>query len=58
MVKSVVIDEDRSVTSPWTANKGPSITSYIATKNTNQLMHHGDAWLETFLKTGKMPARE
>jgi hypothetical protein len=57
MVKSVEVSEDKTVTSPYTVNRGPAITTFIATKNPNQLMNHGDAWVETYLKSGKMPER-
>jgi hypothetical protein len=57
MVKSVEISEDRTVESPYTVNRGPAITSFIASKNSKQLMNHGNAWVETYLQTGKMPER-
>ena len=57
MVKSVEISEDKKVDSPYTVNKGPAITTFIASKNPKQLMNHGDAWVEPYLKTGKMPER-
>lgn len=58
MVKSVHADEDKTVESPYTTNKGPSVVSFIATKIPQQIMNHGDAWLEGFLQTRKMPERK
>jgi len=58
MVKSVHAEEDKTVEDPYTTNKGPAVVSYIATKIPAQIMNHGDAWLEDFLQTGKMPARK
>ena len=57
MVKSVEITEDKTTESPYTVNKGAAITSFIATKNPKQLMNHGSAWMDTYLKDGKMPER-
>jgi len=57
MVKSVEVAEDKSVESPYTVNKGPAVVTYIATKLPKQIMNHGNAWVETFLQTAKMPAR-
>lgn len=55
MVKSVDVAEDKRVESPYTVNKGPAIVTYIATRLPKQIMNHGNAWVEPFLKTGKMP---
>jgi hypothetical protein len=57
MVKTVEISEDKTTESPYTVNRGSSITSFIGSKNPKQLMNHGDAWLEPYLKDGKMPER-
>jgi len=34
------------------------VVSFIATKIPQQIMNHGDAWLEGFLQTSKMPERK
>jgi hypothetical protein len=57
MVKSVEVAEDNRVESPYTINKGPGVVTYIATRLPKQIMNHGNAWVETFLQTGKMPER-
>ena len=57
MIKSVEVAEDNRVESPYTVNKGTHVVTYIATKLPKQIMNHGDAWVETFLQTGKMPER-
>lgn len=57
MVKSVEVAEDKRVEAPYTIHKGPNVTTYIATKLPKQIMNHGDAWVERFLQTGKMPER-
>ncbi len=57
MVKTVEVTEDRRVESPYTTHKGPHVVTFIATKLPQQIMNHGNAWVETFLQTGKMPER-
>ncbi len=56
MVKAVEITQDSSTRKPYTvAVTRGLIRSYIATGNPKH--HAGEAWVEKFLQTGKMPER-
>lgn len=59
MVKSLEITQDPTTRRPYTTAVARGvIRSHIATGNPKQISHHGGAWVEKFLQSGKMPERK